>query len=102
MNKFQAEKAKIPGRLLAEHSGGNRGSFIRNQAGSRGRWSGNCQLDNLFSLKKMRGSNASPCGADVQCFRKFNKLHAQRVRAPEEDGDLDANAGMLPLVRGRH
>jgi len=63
---------------------------------------GNGQLDNLFQLKQMRRSYARAGGADVESLGQFDEGRSMRVCAPQEDGDLDADAGSLPLLRARH
>jgi hypothetical protein len=59
-------------------------------------------LDNLFSLKDMRGSDAGTCGADIESFGELDKINAQSIGAPQEYRNLDANAWVLPLLGWRH
>jgi hypothetical protein len=102
VNELYSEKAKIPGRFLAQHAAGNRRRFVRHQTrrGSRGR--GNSQLDNLFSLKNMRGSNTGACRADIESFGELDEINPQSIGAPQEHRNLNADAGVLPLVGRGH
>ena len=102
VNELYSEKAKIAGRLLAEHATGDGRSFIRHQACCRRRGRGNGQLDNLFRLKNMRGSDTGTCGADIESFGELDKINAQSIGAPQEYGNLNANARVLPLVGEGH
>ena len=72
---------------------------MRHKVGRRGR-SRNRELDNLFQLKKMCGRNASTCRADVERLGQLDEPRAKRIRTPQENGDLDTNAGGLPLLGG--
>lgn len=102
MNELYSEKAKIAGGLLAEHASGDGRSFIRHQARRRRRGRGNGQLDNLFSLKNMRGSDTSACGADIESFGELDKINPQSVGSPQEYGNLNADTWVLPLVGEGH
>src|SRR5882757_6348242 len=102
VNELYSEKAQIAGRLLAPHASRDGRSFIRHQARCRRRGRGNGQLDNLFSLKHMRGSDTGTCGADIESFGELDKINPQSIGAPQEYGNLDANAWVLPLVGGSH
>ena len=102
MKEFQPEKAQVASGFLTEDASRDRGSFIRNQASGRRRGGRNGQLDNLLGLKDMRGSDAGSTGANVKGLGELNKFDAQCVSAPEKDGYLNADAGVLPLVRGGH
>jgi hypothetical protein len=59
-------------------------------------------LDNLFSLKNMRGSDTGACGADIESFGELDEINPQSVGAPQEYGDLNANTWVLPLVGEGH
>ncbi len=50
----------------------------------------------------MRGSDTGTCGADIESFGELDKINAQSIGAPQEYGDLDANARVLPLVGKGH
>jgi len=50
----------------------------------------------------MRGSNAGPGGADIEGLGEFDEPDPERIRAAQEHGDLDADAGGLPLLSCRH
>ena len=102
MNELQPEKAEIAGRLLAKHASRNGGSLVGNQTGRRRRRGRNRQLNNLFCLKDMRGSNAGTCGADIEGLGQFNEVRAQCICATEENWDLNTDARVLPLVGGGH
>ena len=102
VNELYSEKAKIAGGLLAEHASGDGRSFVRHQARCRRRGRGNGQLDNLFSLKNMRGSDTGTCGADIESFGELDKINAQSIGAPQEYWNLNTNAGVLPLVGEGH
>ena len=74
---------------------------MRNEVG-RGRRRRDGELNNLLQLKEMRRRYASPGCADIERLGQLNKPHSKCVHAPQEDGDLDADAGGLPLLRTRH
>ena len=46
----------------------------------------------------MSGRDTSPGRADIERLGEFDKPGAQGVGTPQEDGDLDADAGGLPLL----
>lgn len=50
----------------------------------------------------MRGRDTSARGADIQGFGQLDESRPKRVRSPQKDGDLDTNAGGLPLLCDRH
>jgi hypothetical protein len=50
----------------------------------------------------MRGSDTGTCGANIQSFGEFDKINAQSVGAPQEYGNLNADAWVLPLVGESH
>ena len=75
---------------------------MRHQVGRRRRRR-NRELYNLFQLKKMGRSDASSGRADVQRLGQLDETRAQRVGAPQKNGNLDTNAGSLALLGGgRH
>ena len=102
VDELDSEKAKIAGRLLAQHTSGDGRSLIRHQARCRGRGRGNGQLDNLFSLKNMRGGDTGAGGADIESLCQLDKINTQSVGTPQEYGNLNANTWVLPLVGEGH
>jgi len=72
---------------------------MRHQVG-RGRRSGDSELYNLFQLKKMGRSDASSSRANVERLGELDETRAKRIGTPQKNGDLDTNAGGLPLLRG--
>ena len=50
----------------------------------------------------MRGSDAGACGADIESFGELDEIHPQSIGAPQEYGNLNANAWVLPLVGRSH
>ena len=102
MNELQTEQAEIPSRLLAKDASGNGRCFVGNQPCRGRRWRWNGQLNNLFCLKDMRGCNAGAGRADIQGLGELNKVNTQSVGATKENGDLNADTGVLSLVGGDH
>ena len=102
MEKLETEQLKIASRLLAKDPGRNRRSFIRDQSGRRGGRGGDSQLYKLFILQDMRRSDARAIGTNVECLGQLDKVHPKGISSPEEDGNLDANPRVLPLMGGGH
>ena len=102
VNELQTEKAKIASGFLAQHASGNRRRLVGNQARSRGGRRGNGQLNNLFRLKDMRGSDTGTGGANIESLGELNKVDSEGIGAAKKDGDLNANARVLALVGGDH
>jgi len=102
VNELYSEQAKIAGRFLAEHASGDGRSFVWDQPRGRRRGRGDGQLNNLFRLKDMRGSDAGTCAANIESLGKLNEINSQGIGAPQEYGNLNANAWVLPLVGGSH
>jgi len=50
----------------------------------------------------MRGSDTGTCGADIESFGELDKINPQSIGAPQEYGNLNANAWVLPLVGASH
>ena len=50
----------------------------------------------------MRRRDAGSSGAYVQRFGELDKADTKRVRAPKEHGDLNSDAGGLPLLCNCH
>jgi hypothetical protein len=48
----------------------------------------------------MRRGYASSCGADVERLSQLNEAGTKRIGTPQKNGNLDANAGGLPLLGG--
>ena len=69
---------------------------------SRRRGRGDRELDNLLDLKKMRGGYARSGRTDVQGLGQLDETDAERIRAPQKNRDLYADAGGLPLLSGGH
>jgi hypothetical protein len=102
VNELQTEKAKIASGFLAQHASGNRRRLVGNQARSRGGGRGNGQLNNLFRLKDMRGSDTGTGRANIESLGELNKIDSVCIGAAKKDGDLNANARVLTLVGGDH
>ena len=50
----------------------------------------------------MRRGDTGAGGADIERLGQFDEASPQRISAPKEYRDLDADAGGLPLLRGGH
>ena len=50
----------------------------------------------------MRGSDTGTRGADIESFGELDEINPQSIGAPQEYGNLNANAWVLPLVGGGH
>ena len=59
-------------------------------------------MDNLFSLKNMRGGDTGTRRTDVESLGELDKINPQSIGAPQEYGNLNANTWVLPLVGGGH
>jgi hypothetical protein len=102
VHELQTEKAKIASGFLAQHPSGNRRRLVGNQARGRGGRRGNGQLNNLFGLKDMRGSDTGTGRANIESLGELNKIDSEGISAAKKDGDLNANARVLTLVGGDH
>ncbi len=46
--------------------------------------------------------NTGPCGADIQCFGKFDEIHSGGISATKKDGNLQANTRGTAKLRILH
>ena len=50
----------------------------------------------------MRGSDTGAGRADIESFGELDEINPQSIGTPQEYGDLNANAWVLPLVGTGH
>ena len=92
MEELQPKEAHFPDQLLPQDLRHDGWSLVRDEAGRRGSWSGDGQMNSLIRPKDMRGRNTSAICADVESLGELDEFGTGGIGAPHEDRDLQADA----------
>ena len=92
MEELQPKEAHFPDQLLPQDLRYDGRSLGRDEAGRRGSWSGDGQMDGLIRPKDMRGGNTGAICADVESLGELDEFGAGGIGSSHKDRNLQPDA----------
>jgi len=88
MEELQPKEAHFPNHLLPQDLRYDGWSLARDEAGRRGSWSGDGQMDGLIRPKDMSGSNTGASCTNVKGLGELDEFGTGGIGPSHEDRDL--------------